>query len=849
MKDTIPYFNDWPRIESAIQPDPQLEREISQILAQMTLEEKIGQMIQPNLRGVTPELAKQYKLGSILNGGGTWIDENKYATAEQWTERAEAFWQAVDEAYADRPFRIPFMWATDAVHGHNNAFGATLFPHNIGLGCARDPELIERIGQVTAREVAATGLDWTFAPTVAVPRDLRWGRTYEGYAEDPIITYYYAERMVQGLQGDAEQLKTDLKVISNVKHWLGDGGTAQGVDRGDTHYSEELMRNLHGAGYFSGLNAGAQVVMSSFNTWVDETNYDHDPSDGIEYNHKLHGSKYLITDILKTKMGFDGLVVTDWNGHAEVSKCSDSDVRYAINAGNDILMISDQEHWIPAFEKTVADVNAGHIPMARINDAVLRILRVKKRAGLWEKASPKQRRLSAQQANLGAEEHRSVAREAVRKSMVLLKNNEQLLPLAREHKLLLTGSAADDLTKQVGGWNLTWQGDENQPSDFPNGITVRAALEQEMGEQLCFADELPADLSEFETAIVAFGEDPYAEMIGDIKPGQSLDFSQIKRRYTKDCQTIEALKQAGVKVVALFFSGRPLYVNPLLNASDAFIAAFLPGSEGRGISDLLLRDNNGAIRFDFTGKLSFSWPMRPDSYAMHRIPPHIENYQMHPDEQAPKGEHAPLFPYGYGLRYGEQAPRELDNLPHIELEQDDSVLGDLHLYGIAATPGNFDLLVQEAQAFNPVSRNNPLQFSGLSTRPYNCLQQQDSIRCHFSDSSSTLSIMTSDKQPFDLFPWLSHGDLVFDIKAYSTTSAPLWLTMGEGSMKVDIAQQISDAANQSERQFHTQRVSLQSLVSWSQSERTTLLELNSEAACDFVIANVRIEAALDKEQA
>ncbi|MGB1258063.1 MAG: glycoside hydrolase family 3 protein, partial [Thiolinea sp.] len=311
---SLSYYDRWPAINRDTTPDDTIEIAVADILAQMTLEEKIGQMIQPNLSQVTPEEAKQYKLGSLLNGGGTWPGNNKRATAADWVATADSYWEALDEAYADRGFRIPFMWGTDAVHGHNNVFGATIFPHNIGLGAANDPDLVYRIGEATAKEVAATGLDWTFAPTLAVPRNDRWGRTYEGYSEDPAITYRYAGKIVQGLQEGSSGLHTDTQVLATLKHWIGDGGTLKGIDQGQNHYTEEQLINLHAPGYFSALKAGAQVVMTSFNSWHQDTNYGPPADDGSSYNKKLHGSYYLITEVLKGKLGFDGLVVTDWNG-------------------------------------------------------------------------------------------------------------------------------------------------------------------------------------------------------------------------------------------------------------------------------------------------------------------------------------------------------------------------------------------------------------------------------------------------------------------------------------------------------------------------------------------------------
>ncbi|MDG3086031.1 glycoside hydrolase family 3 N-terminal domain-containing protein [Vibrio hannami] len=396
-----PYYSDWPKIESAIAKDDAIESAIVEIVSQMTIQEKVGQMIQPDLRGISAQEIIEFKIGSILNGGGAWPNENKRSMTKDWVEKADEFWLATEKAFEERPFRIPFMWATDAVHGHNNVFGATVFPHNIGLGCARDPELIRNIGRITAIEIAATGLDWTFAPTVATPRDLRWGRVYEGYSEDPEIVYAYSSEVVKGLQGTQEELKGEHHVISNVKHWVGDGGTSAGIDRGVNSYSEELLRNIHAMGYFSGLNAGAQVVMSSFNSWDKSANYDHSPQVEGDYNYKIHGSKYLLTDVLKEKMGFDGLIVTDWHGHAEVSKCSDSDATYVINAGNDILMVPVHKHWRAVYQKTLEDVESGLIPISRIDDAVIRILRVKMRAGLWDKPRPSERALAANQSLLG----------------------------------------------------------------------------------------------------------------------------------------------------------------------------------------------------------------------------------------------------------------------------------------------------------------------------------------------------------------------------------------------------------------------------------------------------------------
>jgi len=610
----LAYYSDWPVIDSAVPEDPEIETAVSDILAQMTLEEKVGQMIQPDLREVTPEEAAEYKLGSLLNGGGSWPDNNKQATAADWAALADRYWEALDSAYADRGFRIPFIWATDAVHGHNNVFAATVFPHNIGLGAANDPDLIFRIGEATAREVVTTGLDWTFAPTVAAPRDLRWGRVYEGYSEDPEIIFNYAGRMVDGLQGGPEGLKTDTHVLSNVKHWVGDGGTSRGVDRGENRYSEGYLINLHAMGYFSGLDAGAQVVMSSFNSWPDELNYD--PTGSGEYNGKVHGSQYLINDVLKGRMGFDGLVITDWNGHTEVNGCTAADCPQAVLAGNDIFMVTSRADWIPFYENVVRHVNEGTIPMARIDDAVTRILRVKMRANLWEKSKPSERSLAGQQANLGTDEHKTLAREAVRKSLVLLKNNDQVLPLSSSGRVYLAGSALDNLEKQTGGWTLTWQGTENTTEDFPGATTIKGAIVDYIGAENVV--ENLADADEDTVAVVAIGEDAYAEFVGDIKDHQTLGFARLKTSYAADLDTIRSLKEEGMTVVTVFFSGRPLYVNEEINNSDAFVAAWLPGTEAGGIVDVLY----GIDGADFSGRLSYSWPNTQCDTTVNRVASH-----------------------------------------------------------------------------------------------------------------------------------------------------------------------------------------------------------------------------------
>ena len=773
----LAYYSDWPEIASKVPADPSIESAISDILGQMTLEEKVGQMIQPNLDQVTPEEAKQYKLGSLLNGGGSWPNGNKQASAGDWAAAADGYWTALDEAYADRGFKIPFMWATDAVHGHNNVFGATVFPHNIGLGAANDPDMILRIGQATAKEVVATGLDWTFAPTVAAPRDYRWGRVYEGYSEDPEIIYSYAGKMVEGLQGGSAGLKTDTQVISNVKHWVGDGGTKKGVDRGETHYSEEYLMNIHAAGYFSGLKAGAQVVMSSFNSWHDDANYDQTGTG--EYNKKVHGSKYLITDVLKGKLGFDGLVVTDWNGQGEINGCTASDCPEAVNAGNDIFMVTARTDWKPFYENVIAQVNDGIIEMSRIDDAVTRILRVKMRAGLWDKPMPSERSLAGDDSVLGSDEHRALAREAVSKSLVLLKNNDSVLPLQATQKVYLAGSAANNLQKQTGGWSLTWQGTENDISDFPGATTLQMALEDQIGVDNIITDI--ADVDADTIAIVAIGEDPYAEFVGDIKDHQTMGFASLKTAYAADLQTVKDLKASGMKVVTIFFSGRPMYVNEEINNSDAFIAAWLPGTEAGGITDVLYQEGGA----DFSGHLSYSWPNKLCSTSINRVPTEIEGYVTPEWEQDIEGEHAPLFAYGHGLTYADAS-----NLDPLDLDSRDYGCGQdapdeglatipLEVYG-KASGGEFVMRISGADngwAGIPVSGQDATDQGSVSTNPINYQGQYDAVNVTFNGSNlAQIYAQTEDEAGQDQYGhYNAESTLQFDIKMYQQPTSNLML--------------------------------------------------------------------------
>ncbi|MEM9487821.1 MAG: glycoside hydrolase family 3 N-terminal domain-containing protein [Myxococcota bacterium] len=612
----------WPEVQSAIPIDPEIETAVAELLAQMTLEQKVGQMMQAEIQAITPEQVKEFHIGSVLNGGGSWPDQNKNAPVADWVALADSYYNASMDTSGGAEgeyLAIPLMWGSDAVHGHSNVMGATLFPHNIGLGAAADPDLIEQIGVITAKEVAVTGIDWTFAPTLAVVRDDRWGRTYEGYSEDPELVRAFAGRLVSGLQGaaDSSDLFGDERVVATAKHFVGDGGTALGKDQGDTEIAEQELIDIHAQGYVTALAAGAQTVMASFSSWNGD---------------KMHGNGYLLTDILRGPLGFDGFVIGDWNGHGQVPGCSNDSCAQAINAGVDMVMVPYD--WQALITNTIAQVESGDITMERIDEAVTRILRVKMRAGLLgpntTKGAPSTRPLAGQTEMLAADEHRAVAREAVRKSLVLLKNKAEVLPLVKSANILVAGKGADDIGMQSGGWTLSWQGTGNTNEDFPNADSIyagiAAAVEGAGGSATLSPDGGAASPS-FDAIIAVVGETPYAEGQGDINRFGTLEHAL---RHPEDMQLLETLRAQApeVPIITVFLSGRPMWVNAELNRSDAFVAAWLPGSEGAGVADVLFGD------FDFTGKLSYAWPERDCQTVLNR---------------GDDGES--LFPYGFGLTY------------------------------------------------------------------------------------------------------------------------------------------------------------------------------------------------------
>lgn len=595
----------WPAAKSVGLVDAATEAKVTALMKQMTLEEKIGQMIQADIGSIKPEDLRRYPLGSILAGGSSPpLGSPDRSPAAAWVATSRAFNAVALEKRAGH-VAIPLMFGVDAVHGDNNVVGATLFPHNSALGAMRDPALIRRIGAVTAEETAAAGIDWAFGPTLAVPQDDRWGRAYEGYSEDPAVVAAYAGAMIEGLQGVPGQEGIQRgHVAASPKHFLGDGGTRDGVDQGDTQVDEETLIKVHGAGYPPAIKAGAMTVMASFSSWNGQ---------------KMHGNHSLLTDVLKGRMGFEGFVVGDWNGHGQVPGCTNSDCPATFAAGLDMAMAPDS--WKGMFDTTLAAVKAGKLPMARVDDAVRRILRVKMKLGLFDPARP----WEARGATVGSAEHRAVAREAVAKSLVLLKNNG-VLPVKASANILVVGDAADDIGRQAGGWTLSWQGDGNTNADFPGATSIYAgiAAAAKAGGGTATLSRNGSFTAKPDVAIVVFGEQPYAEMRGDVR---TLEFEAGDKQ---SLALLKKLKAAGVPTVSVFLSGRPLWVNPELNQSDAFVAAWFPGSEGAGVADVLV----GGKR-DFTGKLSFSWPKNAGQFTLNKGAPGYD----------------PLFPFGYGLSY------------------------------------------------------------------------------------------------------------------------------------------------------------------------------------------------------
>lgn len=608
----------WPTAASpAAISDEKAERQIDEILSQMTVEQKVGQLVQADISAIKPEDLARYPLGSILAGGNSGPYGDERASAAKWGQIVDAFRVASRKSGA----AIPILFGVDAVHGHSNLPQATIFPHNVGLGAARDADLIKRIGAATAAEISGSGIEWTFAPTLAVPQDLRWGRAYEGYSSDPALVASYARAMTLGLQGElvAGKPLDANRVAATAKHFLADGGTMDGRDQGDAQISEAELVAKHAQGYPASIDAGALTVMASFSSW-----------NGVKH----HGNKSLLTDVLKDRMGFAGLVVGDWNGHGQVAGCSATDCPAAINAGLDLFMAPDS--WKELFDTTLAAARDGRIPVGRIDDAVRRILRVKYKLGLMGDALTKRGDTSL----VGQPEHLELAREAVSKSLVLLKNERDVLPIRKGANVLVAGSGADNMAMQAGGWTISWQGTDTTSADFPNGQTIGQAISDAVksaGGAATVSSQGRFDAKP-DVAVIVLGEKPYAEFEGDVP---NLAFQP----QSDEMEMIARLKSQGIPVVVVFLSGRPMFTGKLINQADAFVAAWLPGTQGRGVADVLVAGTNGKPARDFTGRLPFDWPA---------------------DARSPIT--APLFPLGHGLDYtrsGKLAPVNED--PHVDM--------------------------------------------------------------------------------------------------------------------------------------------------------------------------------------
>ncbi len=728
---------EWPNLTSPIVYAEEDKAFVEDLLGKMTTEQKVGQVLQAEIQSITPEQAREFHIGSILNGGGSVPNRNPEATAKDWAAYAQTFYQAsvnADEKHAG----IPIIWGTDAVHGHGNLEGATIFPHNIGLGAANNAELVEKIGQATALEVRASGIEWIFAPTVAVARNDRWGRTYESYSENPELVAKLGAALVTGMQGEVgtDEFLGEDRVLATVKHFIGDGGTFGGDDQGDVRLNESELIRIHAPGYFSTLDAGALSLMASFNSINGE---------------KMHGNQYLLTDILREKLDFKGLVVGDWNGHGQVPNCTNDSCPQSFNAGLDLFMVVND--WESMYHKMLEQLAAGEITMARLDEAVRRILLVKKALGLFDGKGPLDRQVGGDNTVIGSDQHREIARQAVRESLVLLKNNDSLLPISTQKHVLVTGPGANDLAMQAGGWTVTWQGTGTKPEDYAGATSIFEGFQQAF-EGTSGSVELSADGSyqnKPDVAVVVFGETPYAEGQGDLN---SLEFEPDNK---KSLALLKQLKSQGIKVVSVFISGRPLWINPEINASDAFVAAWLPGSEGAGIADVLVSENPQSPEYDFTGKLSFSWPKTP-----------LQDELNVGDE-----DYDPLFAYGYGLTY--QDKQNLGILAEQVEGLESASNGDIDLYmGRPLQP--WHVFIRNDNSNQILSGAFAQMTDGTATvRTADKDVQEDALEFTFKDVWSSGMYIASGSM--DLTDYMQEGTLEVDIRVDAIQNGTLSLSV------------------------------------------------------------------------
>ncbi|HKZ32253.1 MAG TPA: glycoside hydrolase family 3 N-terminal domain-containing protein [Vicinamibacteria bacterium] len=588
------------------------EKEIDALIARMTLDEKIGQMTQPDQQYLaSPRDIAAYHLGSLLSGGDS--DPKRSNSFADWREMIDGYHA---EAQKSR-LQIPLLYGVDAVHGHNNVVGAVVFPQQIGLGATRDAGLVEEVARITAKEVRATGANWTFAPCVTVPRDERWGRSYEGFGEDTTLVRELGAAAVRGFQGPA--LSDPLRVAACAKHYVGDGGTVWGtgrrddkhptkggrLDQGDVQLEEAALRRIHLAPYADAIAAGVATIMPSYSSW-----------NGV----KCSGSRQLLTEILKNDLGFQGFLISDYAAIDQLPGDYRSDVKQSIGAGMDMVMVPEKYQEFIATLKGL--IEAGEVDKARIDDAVRRILRVKFAMGL----APGARAASdaALAASFGSAEHRAVARRAVRQSLVLLKNEKRTLPLAKDLKRIhVAGRGADDMPMQAGGWTVYWQGLRvaGKPEARIPGTSILAGIQAAVSKSTTVTHSKDGAGAEgADAVVVVVGEEPYAEFEGD---RSDLSLGQA------DKDAIAAARKAGKPLVVVLLSGRPMVVTDELGLADAFVAAWLPGTEGAGVADVLFGDHKPS------GKLPMSWPR-----SNAQIPVNVGD-----------ATYDPLYKYGYGLTY------------------------------------------------------------------------------------------------------------------------------------------------------------------------------------------------------
>ena len=566
---------------------------VDSLIQEMTIDEKIGQMTQVDQQFLNEisDISK-YGFGSLLSGGGSTPQVNE---PKAWAEMYDLYQR---EALNSR-LKIPLLYGIDAVHGHNNVVGATIFPHNIGLGATRDAKLVESVARATALEVAATGIDWDFAPCLAVPNDFRWGRTYEGFSENTELVTELGNAAILGYQ--SANINNPNSVLACAKHFIGDGGTLFGtglngkIDRGNLAISEEELRKTHLPPFKKAVESGVATFMAAYNTWNDV---------------RCHANKYLLTDILKDELGFKGFVVSDWAAIEMIPGDYKSDIIISINAGIDMVMVpgavkfgnESYEKFMRLFKESIED---GSIPMSRVDDAVKRILLIKKQSGLFDRPFSDQQLLS----HIGSQKHREIAREAVRKSLVLLKNDDDLLPLPKNGKtIIVAGRGADNIGMQSGGWTISWQGEMENKTE---GTSVLEAIKSAVDPSVSVQYSKDGRNVEGDVAVVVIGEEPYAEMEGDRE-----DLSLNK----KDLDVIKHLKSKNIPVVVILFSGRPMIITNEIDQWDSLLAAWLPGTEGQGISDVLFGD------YSPTGKLSFSWPKSIDQLPISMTDDHLFDF-------------------------------------------------------------------------------------------------------------------------------------------------------------------------------------------------------------------------------